>query len=69
MDNTPLRKINDIEYAYDTAIEKKATCIHIHINIERVNIIFILPRTTNYIPVVWVRLIAFTKLRHPQKGT
>ena len=36
---------------------------------QRVNIIFILPKTTNYIPVVWVRLIAFTKLRHPQKGT
>jgi len=36
---------------------------------ERVNIIFILPRTTDYSPVVWVRLVAFTKLRHPQKGT
>ena len=34
-----------------------------------VNIKFILPRTTGYIPVVWVRLVAFTKLRHHQKWT
>ena len=31
--------------------------------------IFILPRATGHIPVVWVRLIAYTKLQHPQKGT
>ena len=34
MDNTPLRKVTDIEYAYDTAIDKQVTCIHIHINID-----------------------------------
>ena len=31
----------------------------------RVYIIFILPRTTGHVPVVWVRLVAYTKLRHP----
>ena len=36
---------------------------------QRVNTIFILPRTTNYGPIVWVRLVAFTKLRHPPRGT
>jgi len=34
-----------------------------------VKIIFILPRTTGHIPVVWVRLVAYTKLRHPREGT
>ena len=35
----------------------------------KINIIFILPRTAGNLPVVWVRLAACTKLRHPQKGT
>ena len=36
---------------------------------QRDNIIFILPRTTGHVPVVWVRLVAYTKLRHPHEGT
>ena len=32
-----------------------------------VKIIFILLRTTGHIPVVWARLVAYTKLQHPHE--
>ena len=34
MDNTPIRKVSDIEYAFTIAAAKKATCVHLYINID-----------------------------------
>ena len=34
MDNTPLQKVSDIEYTFDTAAAKNATCVHLYINID-----------------------------------
>ena len=34
VDNTPLQKVSDIEDAFDTAATKKATCVHLYINID-----------------------------------
>ena len=34
MDNTPLQKVSDIEYAFDTAATKTVTCVHLYINID-----------------------------------
>ena len=35
MDNAaPIRKISNIQYAFSTAMNKKATCVHLYINID-----------------------------------